>query len=84
METSNIPAQGGARDDATAGNRAGQRTHRRPARDRTFAEVGVGVAEYLATDVTATRVGRAAAAVFAHVAISVYIAGWALIPEEGK
>ena len=33
---------------------------------------------------TATRVGLAAAAVLAHVAIPVYVAGWALIPEEGK
>lgn len=83
METSNIPPQGGARD-ATAGNRAGQRTLRRPAQDRIFAGVGAGVAEYLGTDVTATRVGLAATAVFAHVAIPAYIAGWALIPEEGK
>jgi PspC domain len=39
---------------------------------------------YLGTDVTATRVGLAAVAVLAHVAIPVYVAGWALIPEEGK
>jgi phage shock protein PspC (stress-responsive transcriptional regulator) len=84
METSDIPPQGGPRDGATAGNRAGQRTLRRPAQDRLFAGVGAGVADYLGTDVTATRVGLAAAAVLAHVAIPVYVAGWALIPEEGK
>ena len=34
---------------------------------------------------TATRVGLAAVAVLAHVAIPVYVAlAWALIPEEGK
>ena len=44
----------------------------------------LGVADYLGTDVTATRVGLAAVAVLAHVAIPVYVAGWALIPEEGK
>lgn len=49
-----------------------------------FAGVGAGVANYLGTDVAATRVGLAAAAVLAHVAIPVYVAGWALIPEEGK
>ena len=84
METSDIPPQGGTRDDATAGNRAGQRTLRRPAHDRMFAGVGAGVADYLGTDVTATRVGLAAIAVLGHVAIPVYAAGWALIPEEGK
>jgi phage shock protein C len=84
METSSIPPQDDARDDATAGNRAGQRTLRRPAQDRVFAGVGAGVADYLGTDVTATRVGLAAVAVLAHVAIPVYVAGWALIPEQGK
>ena len=68
----------------TAENRAGQRTLRRPAQDRIFAGVGAGVADYLGTDVTATRVGLAAIAVLGHVAIPVYVAGWALIPEEGK
>ena len=33
---------------------------------------------------TATRVGLAAVAVLGHVAIPVYLAGWALMPEEGK
>jgi phage shock protein PspC (stress-responsive transcriptional regulator) len=84
METNDIPPQGGPRDGGTAGNQAGQRTLRRPAQDRVFAGVGAGVADYLGTDVTATRVGLAAVAVLAHVAIPVYVAGWALIPEEGK
>jgi phage shock protein PspC (stress-responsive transcriptional regulator) len=84
METSDIPPQGGPRDGGTAGNRAGQRTLRRPAQDRIFAGVGAGVADYLGTDVTATRVGLAAIAVLGHVAIPAYVAGWALIPEEGK
>lgn len=65
-------------------NRTGQRTLRRPAQGRIFAGVGAGVADYLGTDVTATRVGVAALAVLGHVAIPVYAAGWALIPEEGK
>jgi len=84
METNDIPPQGGPRDGGTAGNQAGRRTLRRPAQARVFAGVGAGVADYLGTDVTATRVGLAAVAVLAHVAIPVYVAGWALIPEEGK
>ncbi|HEY6496938.1 MAG TPA: PspC domain-containing protein [Trebonia sp.] len=85
METNDIPPQGGARDDATAGNRTGRRTLRRPAQGRIFAGVGAGVADYLGTDVTATRVGMAAVAVLgSHVLIPAYAAGWALIPEEGK
>jgi phage shock protein PspC (stress-responsive transcriptional regulator) len=46
--------------------------------------VGAGVADYLGTDVTATRVGLVAIAVLGHVAIPAYAAAWALIPEEGK
>src|SRR5215469_18691994 len=84
METNDIPPQGEARDSENTGNRDGQRTLRRSSQDRMLAGVGAGVAEYLGTDVTTTRIGLAAAAVLAHVAIPVYVAGWALIPEEGK
>jgi phage shock protein PspC (stress-responsive transcriptional regulator) len=79
METNNIPPQDDARDSAT-----GRRTLRRPAHNRIFAGVGAGVADYLGTDVTATRIGLAATAVLAHVAIPAYAIGWALMPEEGK
>jgi phage shock protein C len=84
METNNIPPQDSNDDNSTAGNRTGQWTLRRPAQDRIFAGVGAGVADYLGTDVTATRVGLAATAILAHVAIPAYAIGWALIPEEGK
>jgi phage shock protein PspC (stress-responsive transcriptional regulator) len=84
METNNIPPQDGARGDSSDGHRTGPRTLRRSSQDRLFAGVGAGVADYLGTDVTATRVGLAAAAVLAHVAIPAYAAAWALIPEEGK
>ena len=46
--------------------------------------MGAGVADYLGTDVTATRVGLGVVAVLGHVAIPAYAAAWALIPEEGK
>lgn len=64
----------------------GQQQHRlrRSADDRLLAGVGSGLADYLGTDVTATRVGLAATALLAHVAIPAYVAAWALIPEEGQ
>ena len=78
METNDVPPQDdapdSASDSASAGNRAGPRTLRRSAHDRVFAGVGAGVADYLGTDVTATRVGLAAVAVLGHVAIPVYAA----------
>jgi phage shock protein PspC (stress-responsive transcriptional regulator) len=46
--------------------------------------VGAGLADYLGTDVTATRAGLAVDAVLGHVAIPAYAAAWALIPQEGK
>ena len=84
METNNTPLQDDARDSSSTGNRTGQRTLRRSSQDRLLAGVGAGVADYLGTDVTATRVGLAAVAVLGHVAIPAYAAAWALIPEEGK
>ena len=84
MDTNDIPPPGGDSDGAGTGNRNAQRALRRSTQDRMLGGVGAGVADYLGTDVTATRVGLAAAAVFAHVAIPAYIAGWALIPEQGK
>jgi phage shock protein C len=84
METNSTPPQDDARDSSSTGNRTGQRPLRRSSQDRLLAGVGAGVADYLGTDVTATRVGLAAVAVLGHVAIPAYAAAWALIPEEGK
>jgi phage shock protein PspC (stress-responsive transcriptional regulator) len=84
METNDVPPRDDARDSSSTGNHTGQRTLRRSSTDRLFAGVGAGVADYLGTDVTATRVGLAAVAVLGHVAIPAYAAAWALIPEEGK
>jgi len=84
METNNIPPQDDVRDGATGRDRTGQRTLRRPTQNRIFAGVGAGVADYLGTDVTATRAGLAAVAILGHVAIPAYAIGWALMPEEGK
>jgi phage shock protein PspC (stress-responsive transcriptional regulator) len=84
METNNIPPQDDARDGATASDRTGQRTLRRPTQNRILGGVGAGVADYLGTNVTATRAGLAAVAILGHVAIPAYAVGWALMPEEGK
>jgi phage shock protein PspC (stress-responsive transcriptional regulator) len=84
METNNIPPQDDVRDNATARERTGQRTLRRPTQNRIFAGVGAGVADYLGTDVTATRAGLAAVAILGHVVLPAYAVGWALMPEEGK
>jgi len=84
METNSTPPQDGPRDSSGSRNRTGQRTLRRSSQDRLLGGVGAGVADYLGTDVTATRVGLAAVAVVAHVAIPAYAAAWALIPEQGK
>ena len=84
METNDLPPQDDAGDSASAGSRTRPRTLRRSSHDRLLAGVGAGVADYLGTDVTATRVGLVAVAVLGHVAIPAYAAAWALIPEEGK
>lgn len=84
METNDIPPQDDGQDTAATGSRPGRRTLRRPAHDRLLAGVGAGVADYLGTDVTATRIGLVTVAVLGHVAIPAYAAAWALIPEEGQ
>src|ERR1700729_1287276 len=84
METNGPPPQDDARARAGAGHRTGQRTLRRSSHDRLLAGVGAGVADYLGTDVTATRVGLVAVAVLGHVAIPAYSAAGGLIPGEGK
>jgi phage shock protein C len=84
METNSTPPRDDARDSSSTGNQTARRTLRRSSQDRLLAGVGAGVADYLGTDVTATRVGLAAVAVLGHVAIPAYAAAWALIPEEGK
>jgi phage shock protein C len=60
------------------------RTLRRPLDGRMLAGVTAGAADYLGVDVTTARVGMAALAVVGHVAIPLYLAGWALMPEEGS
>jgi phage shock protein PspC (stress-responsive transcriptional regulator) len=56
----------------------------RPVQDRMLAGVGSGIARYLGVDVTAVRVVLAVLAVIGGAGVPIYLAGWLLIPEEGR
>jgi phage shock protein PspC (stress-responsive transcriptional regulator) len=49
----------------------------RPFQDRMLAGVAVGIARYLGVDVTIVRI-------VGGVGVPLYLAGWLLIPEEGR
>jgi len=56
----------------------------RPFQDRMLAGVAVGVARYLRVDVTIVRIVFAVLTVVGGVGVPLYLAGWLLIPEEGR
>jgi phage shock protein C len=56
----------------------------RPFQDRMLAGVAVGIARYLGVDVTVVRIVLAVLTVVGGVGIPIYLAGWLLIPEEGR
>jgi phage shock protein PspC (stress-responsive transcriptional regulator) len=56
----------------------------RPFQDRMLAGVAVGVARYLGVDVTIVRIVLAVLTVVGGVGVPLYLAGWLLIPEEGR
>jgi phage shock protein PspC (stress-responsive transcriptional regulator) len=62
----------------------GPQTLCRPVNDRMVAGVAAGIANYLAIDVTLVRIVVAVLAVAGGFGIPLYIAGWLLIPEEGR
>jgi len=57
---------------------------RRSVDDRVLAGVGAGIARYLSIDVTIVRVVLAVLAIAGGFGVPLYIAGWLLIPEEGR
>ncbi len=57
---------------------------RRPFQDRMLAGVAIGIAHYLDVDVTVVRIVLAVLTVVGGVGVPVYLAGWLLIPEEGR
>jgi phage shock protein C len=56
----------------------------RPFQDRMLAGVAVGIAGYLGVDVTVVRIVLAVLTVVGGVGVPIYLAGWLLIPEEGR
>ena len=56
----------------------------RPVQDRMLAGVAVGIARYLGVDVTVVRIVLAVLTVVGGVGVPIYLAGWLLIPEEGR
>ncbi|HUZ25456.1 MAG TPA: PspC domain-containing protein [Streptosporangiaceae bacterium] len=56
----------------------------RPVQDRMLAGVAVGIARYLRLDVTLVRIVLAVLAVAGGTGVPIYLAGWLLIPEEGR
>ena len=56
---------------------------RRPLQGRLVAGVAAGVAEYLDIDPVMVRIALVVLTVFGGVGVLVYLAAWALVPEEG-
>jgi phage shock protein PspC (stress-responsive transcriptional regulator) len=56
----------------------------RPFQDRMLAGVAAGAARYLGVDVTVVRIVFAVLTVVGGVGVPLYLAGWLLIPEEGR
>ena len=57
---------------------------RRPLHDRMVAGVAAAVADYLDVDVTIVRIVIAVLTMVGGAGLAIYIAGWLLIPEEGR
>jgi phage shock protein C len=56
----------------------------RPLEDRMLAGVAVGIARYISVDVTFVRIALAVLAIVGGAGVPIYLAGWLLIPEEGR
>jgi phage shock protein PspC (stress-responsive transcriptional regulator) len=56
----------------------------RPIHDRMLAGVALGAARYLRVDPTVVRILFAVLVVVGGIGVPLYVAGWLLIPEEGR
>jgi phage shock protein PspC (stress-responsive transcriptional regulator) len=56
----------------------------RPVHDRMLAGVAAGAARYLGVDPTVIRIALAVLVLVGGAGIPLYLAGWLLIPEEGR
>ena len=66
------------------GARAPARPLSRPVEDRMLVGVAAGLARYAGIDVTLVRIALAVLAVAGGAGVPIYLAGWLLIPEEGR
>jgi phage shock protein PspC (stress-responsive transcriptional regulator) len=57
---------------------------RRPTSGRMLAGVAAGLARYLGVDVNLVRIGLAVLTVVGGAGVPLYLAGWLLIPEDGR
>ena len=60
------------------------RRFRRSVDGRTFGGVAAGLATFFALDVTHVRLAFVVLALLGGAGLPIYLAGWALIPEEGS
>ena len=67
--------------DGLPGHGTEQRLHR-VRRGRMLGGVAAGLADYFGVDPTIVRVGFVALAFLGGLAVPLYVAGWALIPDE--
>jgi phage shock protein PspC (stress-responsive transcriptional regulator) len=76
---------GGAPSAAYGGpGYTGGRSLSRPTSGRMLAGVAAGLARYLGVDVTLVRIGLAVLTVVGGAGVPLYLAGWLLIPEDGR
>jgi phage shock protein PspC (stress-responsive transcriptional regulator) len=71
------------RDDQSPPQPDGRQLYR-PVQDRMLAGVAAGIARYLGVDATIVRIVIAVLAVAGGAGVPLYVAGWLLIPEEGR
>ncbi len=57
---------------------------RRPREGRMIGGVASGIADYLGADVTVVRIALTVLAIMGGAGLPVYLAGWVLVPEEGR
>jgi phage shock protein PspC (stress-responsive transcriptional regulator) len=75
---------GGAPNAAYGPGYDGGRPLSRPTSGRMLAGVAAGLARYLGVDVTLVRIGLVVLTIVGGAGVPVYLAGWLLIPEDGR
>jgi phage shock protein C len=73
-----------ATDRDTSASYFGSRLLRRPVDGRMLGGVAAGIADYLGVDETIVRIAFVVLTFVGGAGVPVYVAGWLLIPEEGR